>query len=332
MNIIRKTTEGAPEGFDFCCSSERTDRYGDVIVVSGIDLQNFYRNNVALFNHNSNAPIGTWENMRVESNELRGRLKLAPEGASPRIDEIRALVKAKVLKSTSIGFLPVESEPVVNSSGNRTGGTKFLRSELVEVSLVAVPANSDAVALAKSLRISAPTMKMVFKQPGQLSLGDRIRQLRRTIEKTKLREASASTAQLRETYARSIVNLEKYERELALQFSANSTSAARKIERERVLKDFQAQVRAVQAEVERVTDEFYARVAAGAWGVDARAADDVSAFTKTHEQMDQRQRLGEAAKQASDTRHDWGDTSSTSWRGQKVPKTPAQTWRGKKYE
>ena len=122
--------------------------------------------------------------MRVEAGELRGRLKLAPEGTSPRIDEIRKLVQAKVLKATSIGFMPVESEPIVNARGSQTG-TRFLRSELVEISLVSTPADGNAVALAKSLKISDQTMREVFAKPTDLTIGQRIRKARRAVRNAK---------------------------------------------------------------------------------------------------------------------------------------------------
>jgi hypothetical protein len=247
---------------------------------------------------------------------LRGHLHLAPASSSPSIAEINALVAADVLRATSVGFMGIESTPL------KSGGVKYTRSELVECSLVSVPANSNALAVAKSLNISQQTRKLIFRQPGELSFGERIRQARRAIQKAKVMQARASTAKLRETYARSIALLEKHERELTRKFLTNSTAS--KSAQARALKDFKAQVKAVSAEVASITDDFAARVTAGAWGVEARAADTVDAFTRANERRDQHERLN-TKKEVSRRSPDEG---VVRWRGQVVPQ--GTTWQGKK--
>jgi HK97 family phage prohead protease len=160
--IVRKThvTEGA--GMTFVLSDATPDRMGDIISADGWDLKNFSKNPVALFNHNANFPIGKWINLRVEKGELRGELKLAPAGTSDRIDEIRRLVDADILRAVSVGFLPRKSEPITKNGD----GFRFLETELVETSLVSIPANPNALAVAKSLHISRDTVALVFK-PGK---------------------------------------------------------------------------------------------------------------------------------------------------------------------
>ena len=60
-------------------------------------------------------------------------------------DKYRRLVKARVLNSFSIGFIPLRAEPL------RGGGVHYLEWELVEVSIVSVPALSEAVISERSL-------------------------------------------------------------------------------------------------------------------------------------------------------------------------------------
>jgi len=158
MSLIRKveTTE-VSDDLTFVLSDATVDRYGDVIEAEGWDLRWFKRNPIALFGHSGDFPIGTWEDVRVEGGKLLGKLKLAAEGTSPRIDELRRLVEQKVLKAVSVGFKPVESEPL----GQR-GGVRYKKQELLETSLVSVPANPAALAVAKSLHVSPETMKMAF--------------------------------------------------------------------------------------------------------------------------------------------------------------------------
>src|SRR5262245_43881603 len=151
---------------EFILSDATPDRYGDIIIADGWDLKNFQKNPIALFNHDSNFPVGRWEGLRVENGALRGHLKLAPEGTSPRLDEIRKLVDAGILRAVSVGFQPLDSEPLKAAPG-KMNGFKYTKSELVETSLVAIPANPNALSVAKSLRISDDTMKLVFAKNGE---------------------------------------------------------------------------------------------------------------------------------------------------------------------
>ena len=157
-NVLHKTHVSESGGLEFILSDATPDRMGDVIDAEGWDLENFKKNPVALFNHNSNFPIGKWTNLRTADGKLRAHLQLAPKGTSPRIDEIRALVDADILRAVSVGFLPRQSEPLTKNGG----GLRFLRSELVETSLVSIPANPNALAVARSLNISASTAAIVF--------------------------------------------------------------------------------------------------------------------------------------------------------------------------
>jgi len=160
--VVKKTHISEGDGFEFVLSDASPDRMGDVIEADGWDLVNFKRNPVALFNHNPNFPIGKWINLRTEGGELRSVLRLAPEGTSPRIDEIRRLVDADILRAVSVGFLPKQSEPLTKSGG----GLRFRKQELVECSLVSIPANPNALAIAKSLHISRDTVALVFAGKG----------------------------------------------------------------------------------------------------------------------------------------------------------------------
>jgi len=169
--IKHKTHAGKVNGLEFVLSDETPDRMDDVIMSDGWDLANFKRNPIALFNHKSDFPIGRWRNLRVEDKQLRGHLELAPEGTSARIDEIRKLIEAGILRAVSVGFRPMESKPRKES----TFGSFFTKSELVETSLVSVPANPNALAIAKSLKISPATIDLVFAEQGNKDTGIRRR-------------------------------------------------------------------------------------------------------------------------------------------------------------
>jgi HK97 family phage prohead protease len=328
MNVIRKVTSSSVRRstgdlFTFACSSELPDRYHDIVVQRGISWKSYLLNNIALLNHDHNSAIGNFLNLRLENNQLTADLKLAPEGTSPRIDEIRKLVSAGVLKAVSIGFFGTKTEPII-VNGNRTG-TRYLESELCEISLVAVGANREAVAIAKTLGISEGTQQMIFKQNEEISPAERLRRTRRSIARVKHNIETTTSPTTRATLRRSLAILERFENEerAALQLPANrSTSQARTrpytaVEMARV----QAQARALvgpmtvaRYDQKRAKAESDARFAAA-----AKASEDAWQLAKQIEQETQDAELRRLfGKDDVETkRYDWGDGIPT-WRGVKI--------------
>src|SRR5262245_37472814 len=175
--VVHKThTADIAPNHLFILSDESVDRMGDVIMSSGWDIRSFSKNPVALFNHRSDWVIGTWKNLHVEKGQLRGHLEFAPKGISPRIDEVRALVEAGILKAVSVGFRPIQSEPL--KKDDPFGGFRFHKQELVETSLVSIPANPNALQVAKGLNISASTLDLVFAAHGKENRSDERRGFR----------------------------------------------------------------------------------------------------------------------------------------------------------
>jgi len=168
MDVITKA--GAQSGdapFTFVLSDESVDRMGDVVVQSGISLVEFRKNPVALFAHQAKSPIGTWTNIRRENNQLIADLKLAARGTSRVIDELRSLIEQKILRAASIGFGVIKSEPL--DPEKPYGGQRYTKTELMEASLVAVPANPNALTLARSLSAEARALFFVDEAQGNPS-------------------------------------------------------------------------------------------------------------------------------------------------------------------
>ena len=166
--VIKTTTSPSVRDSTFVLSDETSDRYGDIISADGWELEAFRSNPVALFGHDHSFPIGTWKDVHVDkkTKSLRGTLAVE-KGASPRIDEIGRLVEAGVLKAVSVGFRPTKKpEPLKDKDGNETYGVRFVGQELLETSVVSIPANPNALAIAKSLNISPDTMRLMFAEPG----------------------------------------------------------------------------------------------------------------------------------------------------------------------
>ncbi|THK37624.1 phage major capsid protein [Ensifer sp. MPMI2T] len=153
--IYRTARQSENDPLEYVLSDETVDRYGDVIAVDGWDLGEFKNNPIALFNHNQSAIVGEWENVRVEKGRLLGRLRLAAEGTSRLVDEIRRLVQQRILRAVSVGFYPMEAEPLDAKADPDWGPFRYLKSKLVECSLVAVPANPNALQVGKSFELPA---------------------------------------------------------------------------------------------------------------------------------------------------------------------------------
>lgn len=167
--ILKAGEQSADDPMEFVLSTDEVDRMGDIIVQDGWDLTSFVKNPIALWAHSSARPIGTWADVRVEGTrkkKLIGRLKLAKAGTSRLIDELRSLIEQRVLRAVSVGFQPKAYERILGKDGNPTGGLRFLAADLMECSLVAVPANPGALSLAKSLDISDDTLIAAFAASG----------------------------------------------------------------------------------------------------------------------------------------------------------------------
>lgn len=156
-------TKSKREGiFSFQASSEKVDSYGDIVVQKGINLSRFKNNPIILYQHNPDEPIGKAVDIRVSEKGLVADIELAPEGVSERIDTIRGLLKAGILKAVSIGFTAEDYEPIRNDDNEMTG-FKFLKSLLHEISVVSIPANDEALAIARSYNLSQEDARTMFK-------------------------------------------------------------------------------------------------------------------------------------------------------------------------
>lgn len=129
--------------FCFTAVPAKRGRDGHVLVSSGVDLANYRRNPVVLWQHAAANPVARCTGLSVIDGELRGSAEFPPAGASELADEVCALVKSGVGSAVSVGFDVLESEPL--DPKQPRGRQRILRSELLEISLVSVPADTGAV-------------------------------------------------------------------------------------------------------------------------------------------------------------------------------------------
>ena len=128
--------------FEGIASTEGKDRDGEVIKQDGWDLKNFKKNPVILASHNyMEFPIGKAMGIKVVDRKLTFRMKLTE--ATERAREAAQLIKEGILKSFSVGFIVRERK--------EEDRNVITQAELLEISLVSVPANAQAVVTAKSM-------------------------------------------------------------------------------------------------------------------------------------------------------------------------------------
>ena len=149
---IMKKTEPAPntkERVSFVASSANPDRYGDIIDQKGWILENYKKNPVVLLNHDSNQlPIGKG-NVYLRDDKLVIDVEFDSE--DERAAEVERKAKKGFMNAVSVGFRPLESKsrselPEDNKYyGQR--GMYYSKAELLEVSIVTIPANGEATML-----------------------------------------------------------------------------------------------------------------------------------------------------------------------------------------
>jgi HK97 family phage prohead protease len=124
-------------------------RDGHVIEMIGLSIANYMRNPIVLFQHQPDSPVGVTTALGVYGGDLMGVIAFAPAGASPLADQICSLTKGNVLRGISIGFDPIEMEPLDPKKGSR-GGMHITKAELLEISVVSVPADTSAGVVARA--------------------------------------------------------------------------------------------------------------------------------------------------------------------------------------
>ncbi len=105
-------------------SDPTVDRVEDIMVPKGCVLDGYAKNNIFLADHDPTKPIGNAD-ITVTADRVEGLVTFAPKGVSALADERCALYKAGVLKAVSVGFQPIEWEPI------KGGGMRYTKWALM---------------------------------------------------------------------------------------------------------------------------------------------------------------------------------------------------------
>jgi hypothetical protein len=150
---------------EFVASTEKVDRYGDILRVAGWKLDAYKKNPVFLFAHKSGEPpIGKCVDIHTESNPpaLVQTIQFADAATYPFADVIFNLYREGMMSAVSVGFLPLEMPNRITDLESNTVGYEFTSQELLELSAVPLPANSECLARAVTKGFAEADLERAF--------------------------------------------------------------------------------------------------------------------------------------------------------------------------
>jgi HK97 family phage prohead protease len=137
----------------FILTDDSVDRDSERILVTGLKTDNFEKNPVMLYQHRQDSwwtgkeaplPIGYWNNITREGNKITAEPVF---NDTLLAQEVKALVEHGTLRACSIGFKAISysNEPELMLPGQKYA--TITSAELLEASIVMIPANPNAVAV-----------------------------------------------------------------------------------------------------------------------------------------------------------------------------------------
>ena len=136
----------------FTISTACVDREQDCVAVTGWEMANYLRNPVVLWGHDaSRLPIGRAFDLGIEDGALKASIEFippdTPEGGQ-FAEAVYRLARGGFIAATSVGFRPLKwgytTDPA-RGADDWFPGIDFEQQELVEFSVVTVPANPEAL-------------------------------------------------------------------------------------------------------------------------------------------------------------------------------------------
>lgn len=151
------------------------DRQGEIVEVEGWDIKDFKSNPVILWGHDhSQLPVGkatkTWVEGTGKSAKLMTKIVFTEVHELGRA--VKQLVSDGILKTLSVGFLPVDGE-----------GNRYTKQKLLEISVVNVPANPQAMMLSyKSLKDNGFDDETITKAGIPAAMIEEVSQMKQDME------------------------------------------------------------------------------------------------------------------------------------------------------
>jgi HK97 family phage prohead protease len=139
----------------FTITNGNVDRDRDIVNPGGLKTDNYLKNPVVLFGHDySSLPVAKTNALRTDGNKWVADAQFATHDLYPFADTVFRMVKGGFLNASSIGFRPMEF--AINEERH---GIDFLSIELLEYSIVPIPAHPEALVEARSMGIDIQPLK-----------------------------------------------------------------------------------------------------------------------------------------------------------------------------
>lgn len=137
----------------FVLSDDSINSYGFRVLTQGIDLENFSKNPIMLWNHtrsmgdsdNTLLPIGRWSNIRIDDGRLLADAEFDMD--DPFAKKIAKKVEKGIINACSIGIRVLEESDLAEHLLPGQIRKTVTRSMLREVSVVDIGSNANAVVL-----------------------------------------------------------------------------------------------------------------------------------------------------------------------------------------
>ncbi len=148
VDLIRKVLDCevkklGERSYEFTASTSAEDRTGEVIEAKGWDLKNFKKNPVIMYAHDYRSlPIGRAPRVWISGDKLKNTVEFPPEGTYEFADIVERLLSTGYLRAESVGFMPKKWE---DGDGKEAPYRTYKKQELLEISIVPVPAHQDAL-------------------------------------------------------------------------------------------------------------------------------------------------------------------------------------------
>lgn len=158
-------------------STEDIDRVGDKMYMSGCRLENYLKNPVILANHahgDSEKPTVIGKALEVTNTGTELIFKIQFADTANAIDWYK-LYAGGYMNASSVGFNSIKSKP------NNYGGYDYLEWELLELSLVSIPCNQNAIQHALSEGVISKSMFNIATMEGIMK-----KELEQVIEEEKV--------------------------------------------------------------------------------------------------------------------------------------------------
>jgi HK97 family phage prohead protease len=125
----------------FIITTGAADREKDVIDPDGWEIGNYLKNPVVLFAHDYDSlPVARTISLEQKDDKLIAVAEFATAELNPMAERVFQMLKQGFLRGASVGFRPMSF-----AFNDVRGGVDFAKQELLEFSIVPIPANAQAL-------------------------------------------------------------------------------------------------------------------------------------------------------------------------------------------